>query len=290
MRNSTSTLPTILLLFVAAAHAQERHASIAVMETAFGKRGDVTSIADAKQAGYAAIQMHSGHPREMNNKPIASDVGLAIGSDPTILKSWLEASEKQGVEIVSLCAGSLNRCEIWDRDREVAMRIAKQTIDGCHTLGVDTMLFPFFGPSKFQESDEALEGVRDFMAELLPYAKKKDVTIGIEAPVTTERVLLLMKKLQFPKHLKVYYDTGNLFAKEDIYSTIRKHAKQHFCEIHIKPYGNAVAGKGEIDLKKLASALDAGSYDGWLVYESGRSGKDPVGNRKAIEEVVSLRK
>ena len=71
---------------------------------------------------------------------------------------WKEASRKHDVEIVSLCAGSLNRCQIWDQDRDVAMRIAKQTVDACHELGVKRMLFPFFGPSNFQESDEAFEG------------------------------------------------------------------------------------------------------------------------------------
>ena len=67
-------------------------------------------------------------------------------------------------------------------------------------------------------------------------------------------------------------------------------AKKHFCEVHIKPAGSAVVGEGEIDLTKLAAALDAGGYDKWLVYESGRGGKDPIGNRKGIEKIVSLRK
>lgn len=46
------------------------------------------------------------------------------------------------------------------------MRIAKQTIDGCHTLGVQVLLFPFFGPSNFQTDDAVLEGVAGFMQEL----------------------------------------------------------------------------------------------------------------------------
>ena len=262
---------------------------IAVMETAFNKRGDVTSFQDAKAAGYAAIQMHSGQPDGMRQDPIDPSTGLAIGNDPHILDDWKKVSTEHGVEIVSLCAGSLNKCQIWDKDRKVAMRIAKQTIDGCHRLGVKIMLFPFFGPSRFQDSDLALNGIAGFMRELLPYAEEKDVVIGIEAPVTTARVLELMKLCGFPKHLKIYYDTGNLFEREDIYETIRKHAKEHFCEIHIKPSGHSVIGKGAIDLKKLAEALDAADYDQWLVYESNRHGRDPVGNRQGIEELVSLR-
>ena len=283
----TLALAVLLLTSPIAVFAAPR---IAVMETAFGKRADASSFADAKAAGYRAMQMHSGQPSGVRKGGVDPGASLAIAGDPALLESWRKASIEQGVEIVSLCAGSLNKCQIWGRDREVAMRIAKQTIDGCHVLGVKTMLFPFFGPSKFQDSDEALNGVAGFMRELLPYAEKKGVVIGIEAPVTTERVLELMKVCGFPDHLKVYYDTGNLFELEDIYETIRKFAREHFCEIHIKAAGHAVAGQGKIDLAQLAAALDDSGYDGWLVYESNREGREPVANRESIEKIAAMRK
>lgn len=262
---------------------------IAVMETAFNKRGDATSFGDAKAAGYIAIQMHSGNPPGIKKKPLDQSAGLPLGKDESVLKSWQAESKRHGVQVISLCAGSLNKCQIWDKDRELAMRIAKQTIDGCKAFDAKVMLFPFFGPSKFQTDDVALEGIAGFMRELLPYAKAKDVVIGIEAPVTTVRVLELLEKLDYPEHLKIYYDTGNLFEKEDIYETIRKYGKKHFCEIHIKAASNAVAGEGKIDLKLLAQALDAAEYDQWLVYEANRDGKEPVANRKAIEKLIGLR-
>jgi len=234
------------------------NARIGVMETAFNKRGDVKSFALAQAAGYTAIQMHSGNPPGMKKKGHDQSASLPIGDDPAILDSWIEESKKHGVEIISLCAGSLNRCQIWDRDRELAMRIAKQTIDGCEKVGSSVMLFPFFGPSNFQKNDKALEGVAQFMRDLLPYAKEKNVVIGIEAPITTVRVMELLEKLGYPEHLKVYYDTGNLFPKEDIYETIRKYGKDHFCEVHIKASKSAVAGKGQIDLAKLARSQPEG--------------------------------
>ncbi len=261
---------------------------IAVMETAFRKYGDASSFADAKAAGYKAIQMHSGMPAGFKKKPLDQTLNLPIGTDPAILKSWQTESEKHDVKIISLCAGSLNKCQIWGRDRELAMRIAKQTIDGCHALDVSLMLFPFFGPSNFETDDVALVGVADFLSEILPYAQEKGVVIGIEAPIATVRVLELMKRLEFPEHLKIYYDTGNLFAKENIYETIALHG-QHFCEVHIKAAGSAVAGEGNIDLAKLAEALNQGGYDKWLVYESNREGKEPVANRESIEKIIELR-
>ena len=285
----------VTFLFVASSEGQEKtqpiltNARIGVMETAFNKRGDVKSFALAKEAGYSAIQMHSGNPPGMKKKGHDQSASLPIGKDPAILDSWIAESKKHGVEIISLCAGSLNRCQIWDRDRALAMRIAKQTIDGCEKVGSNVMLFPFFGPSNFQKDDKALEGVAQFMRDLLPYAKEKNVVIGIEAPITTVRVMELLEKLGYPEHLKVYYDTGNLFPKEDIYETIRKYGKDHFCEVHIKASKSAVAGKGQIDLAKLATALNDVNYDQWLVYEANRKGKEPVANRLAIEKLVELR-
>lgn len=291
-RMLSPVLSGLLLALVATAPAcaDETRAKIAVMETAFGKRGEVTSFVDAKNAGYSAIQMHTGTPAGFRGKSIAADSSLPFAVDPSILDSWRTASRKHDVEIVSLCAGCLNKCQIWDRDHEASMRVTRQTIDACQELRVPTMLFPFFGPSNFQTSDEALNGVANFMRELLPHARAKNVVIGIEAPVTTVRVLELLEMLEFPQHLKVYYDTGNLFEKEDIYQTIRRFGKQHFCEIHIKPAGHEVVGAGKTDLGKLAAVLDAIEYDNWLVYEASCDGKAPVANREGIERIVRLRK
>ena len=284
---------SLSLISIPSLEAQEETkstAKIGVMETALNKRANLASFALAKAAGYTAIQMHSGNPPGMKRKNNDQSAGLPIGDDPAILESWIAESKKQDVEIISLCAGSLNRCQIWDRDRELAMRIAKQTIDGCEKVGSNVMLFPFFGPSNFQTSDSALEGVTEFMRELLPYAQQKNVVIGIEAPITTVRVMELLENLEYPEHLKVYYDTGNLFPKEDIYETIRKYGKDHFCEVHIKASKSAIAGKGQIDLTKLATALNEVGYDQWLVYEANREGKEPVANRVAIEKLAALRK
>lgn len=269
--------------------ANQDELKIAVMETAFNKRAEASSFEDARRAGYNAIQMHSGIPAGKKIKKIPADFNLELATDKKIVQRWKEESLKHQVKVISLCAGSLNKCEIWGADRELAMRIAKQTIDSCHELGVRVMLFPFFGPSKFQTGEETISGVADFMAELLPYAESKRVVIGIEAPVTTKRVVELLSRLEYPEHLKIYYDTGNLCQLEDIYESIATYGRQHICQVHIKPCGASVVGDGEIDLSKLAAALDEVEYSGWLVYESGKAGKEPVENRKRIQKIESLR-
>ena len=128
------------------------------------------------------------------------------------------------------------------------------------------------------------------MASRSPDVTPAGKSIWLRSPVTTIRVLELLEMLNHPKHVQIYYDTGNLFAKEDIYETIRKYGKQHFCEVHIKAAGSAVAGQGQIDLAKLAEALNDAEYDKWLVYEANRDGREPVANREAIENLVNLQK
>jgi len=260
--------------------ANQDDLKIAVMETAFNKRADVSSFEDARRSGYNAIQMHSGMPAGKKIKKIPADFNLELTRDKEIIERWKEAALKHQVKVISLCAGSLNK---------LAMKIARQTIDACEELGVEVMLFPFFGPSKFQTGEETISGVADFMAELLPYAESKKVVIGIEAPVTTKRVVELLSRLDYPEHLKIYYDTGNLYPLEDIYQSISRFGRQHFCQVHIKPCEAAVVGDGKIDIAKLAAALDEAQYDGWLVYESGKAGKEPVLNRKRIQKIDSLR-
>ena len=277
----------IVLTPIVSTHRDD--SKIAVMETAFNKRADASSFEDARKAGYNAIQMHSGMPAGKRIKKIDPSFNLELATDAKVIERWKEESLKHQVKVISLCAGSLNKCEIWGADRELAMRIAKQTIDACEALGVEVMLFPFFGPSKFQTGDETISGVADFMTELLPYAKSKKVVIGIEAPVTTKRVVELLSRLDYPEHLKIYYDTGNLYPLEDIYESISMYGRQHFCQVHIKPCEAAVVGDGKIDLAKLAAALDEAQYDGWLVYEAGKGGKEPVRNRKKIQKIDSLR-
>ena len=54
--------------------------------------------------------------------------------------------------------------------------------------------------------------------------------------------------------------------------------------------GGFLQPDGNIDLQRLAEALDDAEYDQWLVYEGNRQGKEPIPNLERIEKIVSLRK
>ena len=112
---------------------------LAVMETAFGNRGVVESIALTKKAGFQGVQIHTG-------KLDAN--GVLTLSVQSLQEEFLVASKKHEVEIISLCAGSMNRINVWKDgpDRDKGLAIMKQSIEACDALGCKVLLFPFFGP------------------------------------------------------------------------------------------------------------------------------------------------
>ncbi|MEM9481037.1 MAG: sugar phosphate isomerase/epimerase family protein [Verrucomicrobiota bacterium] len=280
-------LSSFILLFASSLLAKDK---LAVMETAFGNRCAVESIAMTKEAGYAGVQLHTGVLDE-NNVLTISDKGLQA--------QFLAEVEKHGVEIVSLCAGTMNKINVWQpgESREQGLAIMKQSLAACEVFDCDLLLFPFFGKSNFQEGEEVIAGVVEFIQEILPVAEKYGVTLGIESPVTYERVIELFERLGNPENVLMYYDTGNMLrGGEDIYKAITDLGNDRICEIHIKPQGDIHFGKDETDYQKLADSLDEIGYDKWFVFEArgGLDKKNPtalsIENRKGIEMLLSLRK
>lgn len=280
----------ILLTLLSIVHLVFAEAKIAVMETAFGNRCSVESVRLAKESGYAGVQIHTGK-LEKND--------LMTISDPKLQKEFLAASKKHGVEIVSLCAGAMNRIDVTKpgESRERGRAVMIHSMNACQKLGCKTLLFPFFGPSNFQKSDEKLEGVAEFLRELRPSAEHYGVTIGIESPVTHDRIKQLLKLIWNPECVKMYYDTGNMGRKnEDIHKALRSFGNEGVCEIHLKPKKGIHFGKNDgTDLTKLAATLDEIGYEGWLVFEQGggvKKGETQLSkeNLKGVKKLVSLRR
>ena len=237
---------------------------IGVMETAFGLRCEVESVRLAKESGYEGVQIHTGR--------LEKDGQLTI-SDPALQAAFKKAAADHEVEIFSLCAGSMNRLNIWEagKAREDGLKVMKQSLAACEALGCEVLLFPFFGPSNFQKKDEVLEGVAVFIEEILPLAQKHGVTLGLESPATFRRVKELLKRLGNPKEVKMYYDTGNMGRQgENIHKALIALGQNGICELHLKPKEGFYFGENDgTDLEKLAGTLDKTAYKGWLVFEQG---------------------
>lgn len=282
-------IASLLILAHGSSFGQDDPPSLAVMETAFGLRTKVESIALTKEAGFQGVQLHTGN---------LDEEGILTLAKPELQQEFLAAAKEHDVEIVSLCAGSLNRLVIWKegKQREEGLGIMKQSIAACKALGCDLLLFPFFGPSNFTKGEEKIAGVAEFTKEILPYAEEHGVTIGIESPIPYKRVLELFERLGNPKNFLMYYDTGNMMRSgEDIYAAIEDMGNDLICEIHIKPEGHIHFGKDKTDLPRLAAVLDKIGYDKSFLFEArGGVKKGKAGlaaeNRKGMLKLLSLRR
>lgn len=123
------------------------------------------------------------------------------------------------------------------------------------------------------------------------------MTIGIESPITYERVMELFEELGNPKDVQMYYDTGNMGSKnEDIDKALTTLGGSRICEIHLKPKKGIHFGHDDgTDLTKLAATLDKIGYSGWLVFEQGggvEKGKTALSkeNLKGVKKLVEARK
>lgn len=282
-------LPALLLfLSLSLSYGQDASPKLAVMETAFGLRTKVESIALSKEAGFQGVQLHTGN---------LDEEGVLTLANPELQQEFLAASKKHNIEIVSLCAGSMNRLVIWKegQQRKDGLAIMKQSIAACKALGCDLLLFPFFGPSNFTKGEKKIAGVAEFVKEILPYAEEHGVTLGIESPIPYQRVLELFERLGNPKNFLMYYDTGNMMrAGENIYAAIEEMGNDLICEIHIKPEGHIHFGKDKTDLPRLAAVLDKIGYNKHLLFEARggvKKGKAELAakNRQGMAQLISLR-
>ncbi len=259
---------------------------LAVMETAFGTRAKVENIELAKKAGYQGIQLHTGDLDES---------GLLPFSYPSILRQFKEASAEHGVEIVSLCAGTMNRLPCWEPEtKEKSLSVAIQSIRACQALDVPILLVPFFGRSAFGDdpSDPRFRAVAELLGKLAVEAEACNVTLGIESRTKQPALDHLLSEINSP-YLKVYYDTGNMLdSGENVYEVIESWGPETICEIHLKPFQSeySLFGEGNTDLPRLRNSLRNSGYQGWYVFEAGPGKKRELGFEFARENRIRMQR
>lgn len=277
-------LTSILLL--SAATVVQATPKLGIMETTFGNRASVESIELTKKAGLAGVQIHTGVPDENGMIPL---------SRPEVIEAFRAARKEHGVEIISLCAGEMNKHNSWEpEERAITLSIGKQSIQACKELDVPILLVPFFGKAAFGNDieDPKHKAVISLLRELLPHAESANVTLGIETLSKKPAISHILETLNNP-YLKSYYDTGNqLRAGEDIYQVIQDWGGDTICQMHLKPFkaqeNENVFGRGQTDLPKLASVIHSSGYQGWLVFEPGW-GKKTLGFPYAVKNIQGAR-
>ncbi len=236
----------------------------------------------AKEAGFETFEVCLDETGEVN-----------LGSSENDMKEILKKAGDCGIELSSVATGLFWTYSLTASSREVAGKakdIAVKMIELASWLEVDTVLVVpgavdvFFIPESEKLPYEVVyKRAGDVMGELAQAAEKHGVNIGIEN-VWNKFLLSPLEMRDFIDSIKspfvgAYFDTGNVVLTGFPEDWIRI-LGDRILKVHVKDYKSSgfngedgpVDGfcnltEGEVDWKKVVSALQSVGYDGPLTAE-----------------------
>src|SRR5712691_2498203 len=116
--------------------------------------GKPESVALAKRLGFDGVQVSIG---------IGTD-RLPL-SDPALQQQFLDASQREGLPLASVCLNVLHRNFL--KSDPLGQRWVADSIPIAHNLGVKVVLLPFFGKGALQTPEE-MDHVGDVLREVAP--------------------------------------------------------------------------------------------------------------------------
>ncbi|NBU36156.1 MAG: sugar phosphate isomerase/epimerase, partial [Bacteroidetes bacterium] len=164
-----------------------------------------------------------------------------------------DKAKETGIAISSLAIGELNNVP-YKSDNQTDAWVF-DAIDAATFFNVKVVLLAFFSKNDLRNDAKGVDTVIQKLKQVMPYAEKNKITLGIESYLTAEEHLDIMEKVG-SDNLKVYYDFRNAQdAGNDIYHEIKLLGNKNICELHLKENG-AFLGKADIDWVKVSRALN----------------------------------
>lgn len=179
-----------------------------------------------------------------------------------------------GIEIPSLCIGSLNRGGFSSDDEETrrrALELVRASLDAAEELGAKVILVPFFFAAA-PHSDQEIQRVVDHFREVAPEAESRGLTLGYEGELPADAVRDLLTRIDSPA-VRCYYDIGNaVWLGHDPLQELRQ-LQDVICQVHVKEFTEKLndkpLGEGNVPIPEAAEALREIGYDGWVFLETG---------------------
>lgn len=178
-------------------------------------------------------------------------------------------------------------------DREWRIEYTKQAIDLAETTDAPAVCLATGRPLPGNPPEQAHEYLRDSLDEILDYAERAGVEVGIEYEPEllvecTDEVLALIDDVGRDS-LGVNLDVGHAAVYgEDPAEAIRR-CEGHITGVHLEDIGGGVRGKhyhripgeGDLDFTAIFDALDDVGYDGFATLELYTYPDEP--DRAAVE-------
>lgn len=191
------------------------------------------------------------------------------------LVSIQEAIAESGVKVRHICADFFMRrpfFRVTEQERQDNIAILKQLIAAAKQIGAENIEIPLVDNSSVKTEEEKEILVKS-IAECLPEAQARGITISFEADLAPKELLELVQRFNHPS-LKITYDSGNSSSLGyDSYEEISTYGN-YLSNIHIKDrvlHGTTVPlGKGNADFDKLFRGLKEAGYKGSFTFQSAR--------------------
>ena len=215
---------------------------IGACDWSLGQNSTLAAFDVAKSIGLDGVQVNLGTRQD----------GMHLRNKNTQIQ-FRDKAKETGIAISSMAIGELNNVP-YKSDNQTDAWVF-DAIDAAKFFNVEVVLLAFFSKNDLRNDAKGVDTVIQKLKQVMPYAEKNKITLGIESYLTAEEHLDIMEKVG-SDYLKVYYDFRNAQdAGNDIYHEIKLLGNKNICELHLKENG-AFLGKADIDWVKVSRALN----------------------------------
>lgn len=241
---------------------------IGIQQTAFGDIGLAKCFIRARRAGAEGLGLCYRTPEEAR----------ALG-DPRHLRKVRSLAERfnlsvTGLQLVVLCADQslIGPAPLIAQSAE----LVRSAIVASAELGKPDVIVPFFGRNRIELPKE-FETAGAAMSDLAEVAEDHGVTLAVESSLHLGQLQQFLAGCG-SDFVKVCLDTGDVTAcRHDPANMISSLGSADIAQVHLKdvcvasglpPDFNVRLGRGNVNFRSVASALQGVGYDGWAVLET----------------------
>jgi sugar phosphate isomerase/epimerase len=227
-------------------------------------------LPQAKAAGLDGVEIGVGQAAET----------LHI-AEPDVRRRYKDQMRDTGLAISSFMMGLLNSNPLATDPRGPAW--LEQSIDAAADLRARAILVAFFGKGNLLDGDGKLKQAElDVVVQRVkvaaPRAGNRGVILALENTLSARQNAEILERIGHPA-VRIYYDVGNsTHMGYDVPEEIR-FLQDRIAIFHFKD-GRDYLGEGRIKFAPVAAAIQAISYQGWIVLEAANPSNDAVADAR----------
>ncbi|MCI9488365.1 MAG: sugar phosphate isomerase/epimerase [Lachnospiraceae bacterium] len=230
-----------------------------------------------KARGAALCQLAADEKLDCVQLGVGEEIFCGKGlADPAVAEEYLEASEKCGVEIDSLCPQFVDQYSFTmaksGEEEQIAAALCERAIDLCQVFGCKSYLLPVLEKNGIEDGapfHRAVEAIKRFGDK----AAGRGILTCLELNRSVDQVRDLLDAVDNPM-VKLFFDSQNLYALDGTsmarYFTALADV---IAGVHLKDgvgtmLSGSLLGEGTSGFYRTAGAILDNGYGGSLIIES----------------------